>query len=66
MGRHGLDRWPGQLAVRFRQALDLEAEARLRQARVVQELLRRGHSVDDVAQLLDVTPTAVRRLSKQR
>ena len=66
LGRHGLDRWPGQLAVRFRQALDLEAEARLRQVRVVQELLRRGHSVDDVAQLLDVTPTAVRRLSKQR
>jgi len=31
----------------------------------VRELLRRGHSVDDVAQLLDVTPAAVRRMSKQ-
>jgi len=30
MVRHGLDRWPGQLAERFRQALDLEADARPR------------------------------------
>ena len=36
--RHGPDRLPAQLAMQYRQAVDIEAEARRRQANVVAEL----------------------------